>query len=223
MKITGAKAWAFFDSFDQSKIISGSMSIISTEAGTWYRIIEKGENSNLPFFEGFPFRAPSGSVQIALVPGDRIYPLEPRRFCKTTASVQAEQGTVDVGDDCDPGATILDGIINITGSLAGLFNYDDQTSDFSDVTDDIVNRFFDVIEDDGNGSYELSPRNDEPVYLLFCLNSNAKVGQIENWLFVPIVISSMSVSLGNTDAQNKDLSWSKGQGAAVVYKRPKTE
>jgi len=57
--------------------------------------------------------------------------------------------------------------------------------------------------------------------LLFCLNSNAKEGQIENWVFVPIVISSMSMSLGNTDAQNKNLSWTKGEGEAVIYKRPK--
>jgi len=90
------------------------------------------------------------------------------------------------------------------------------------VTDTVVNRFFNIVRDDGNGLYELDQRNDDPIFILCCLNSNAKIGQTENWLFVPINISSMSMSLGNTDAQNKDLSWSKGEGEPVIYKRPKT-
>jgi hypothetical protein len=217
MKITGSKAWVFFDSFDETKVLTNG----ATEAKKWYVIIEKGEGSRLPFAKGFPFRAPDDE-QITLVSGDRVYPLDPTRFCKTSASFSAEQGSVDVGDDCDPGATILDGIVATSGSLAGLFRYDDQTGEFDAVTDEIVNRFFDIAEDDAHGIYELIPRSDTPTYLLCCLNSNAAVGQIENWLYVPINISSMSMSLGNTDAQNKDLSWSKGEGPAVVYKRVKT-
>jgi len=223
MKITGSKAWVFFDSFDKDKIISFGGGITHTEAGTWYRIIDKGEGSAIPFYQGFPFRAPASGEQLALVPGDRVYPLAPARFCKTTASVQVEQGVVDVGDDCDPGATILDGIVNLTGSMAGFFRFDNETQEFADVTTDIVNRFFCIIEDNSSGLYKLTSRNDEPAHILICINSNAEVGQIENWLFAPIVISSMSLSLGNTDAQSKDLSWSKGEGNAVIYKRPKTE
>jgi hypothetical protein len=225
MKITGSKAWVFFDSFDESKVIScaGGGSPVLTEAEKWYRVMEKGDGSNLPFERGFPFKAPKeGAEQITLVAGDVIYQLDPTRFCKTSASFSAEQGTVDVGDDCDPGATILDGIVGITGSLAGFFNYDEATGEFDYVTDDIINRFFDIAEDDGNGMYALRPRTDTPTYILCCLNSNATVGQTENWVFVPIIISSMSMSLGNTDAQNKDLSFSKGEGAPVMYKRLKT-
>ena len=220
MKITGSKAWVFFGSFDQSKIIQGTGE--STEAKKWYFILEKGEESNLPFSKGFPFRAPVDlSDQIDLAAGDRIFELDPSRFCKTSTDLNAEIGTVDVGDDCDPGATILDDIPKISGSLAGLFRYDDETGNFDDVTNDIIKRFFKTINDDSEGGYELIERTDDPVYLLFCLNSNAKEGQIENWVFVPIVISSMSMSLGNTDAQNKNLSWTKGEGEAVIYKRPK--
>jgi hypothetical protein len=222
MKITGAKAWVFFDSFDKDKIISGGAGV-TTKAEEWYLIIDKGEGSQLKLPKGFPVRAPKGDAQIALVQGDRIFPLDPKRFCKTSVSLQVEQGTVDVGDDCDPGATIPDGIFNISGSLAGLFRFDNETMEFDNVTSDIMNKFFDVIEDDTSGMYRYTPRDDEAVYLLCCLNSNAKVGQIENWIFVPIVLSSFSLNLGNTDAQSKDLSWSKGEGAAVIYKRPRTE
>ena len=219
MKITGSKAWVFFGSLYE-KIIAGN-GTNTTEAGKWYLVIEKGEGSSLPFYKGFPFRAPKdGSDQITLVPGDRISELDPARFCKTNASVSVEQGSVDVGDDCDPGATILDGIIKVSGSLAGLFRYNDETGDFDDVTDEVVNRFFDIAKDDTAGLYELSPRTDEPTFILCCLNSNAKAGQTENWLFVPINISNMSVSLGNTDAQNKDLSFSKGEGSPIIYKIP---
>jgi len=219
MKITGARAWVFFDSFDKDRIIDGETPMATKEA-MWYLIIGKGEDSKLPLSAGFPFRAPIGE-QIDLVPGDRIFPLDPKRFCKTTASLQADQGTIDVGDDCDPGATILDGIIKATGSIGSLFRYDDGTAEFDYATDEIVNRFFNIVNDDGAGMYELQERTDDPVYFLICLNTNAKVGQIENWLFIPIVISSMSMNFGNTDAQNKDLSWSKGEGEAVIYKRPK--
>ena len=217
MKITGSKAWVFFDSFDETRIISTG----STVANDWYFIISKGAASSLPLEAGFPFRAPATGTQRTLAAGDRVQRLDPMRFCKTSASFTAEEGTVDVGDDCDPGATILDGIVKTSGSLAGLFRYDDQTGEFDDITDEIINRFFEIVEDRGNGSYVRSPRNNVPAYLLTCLNSDAKSGQMENWLFMPIIISNMSMSLGNTEAQSRDLSFSKGEGKAVIYKRPK--
>jgi hypothetical protein len=129
-------------------------------------------------------------------------------------------GSVDVSDDCDPGATISDGVLSVSGSLAGLFRYDDETQDFDDVTDTIVNRFLDIVEDNGNGTYELHPRTDNQIYMLTLLNSGGKAGQTENWLFCPINITSMSMSLGNTDPQNKELSFSKGEGQPVIYKIP---
>ena len=217
MKITGSKASVFFESFDDSKMLTSGQ----TEAGKWYFIFNRGAASGLPLAEGFPFRAPEGGSQITLSTGDKIYPLDPDKFCKTSASLSAEEGSVDAGDDCDPGATILDGIVKITGSLAGLFRYDDQTGEFDDVTGEIINRFFDIVEDDGSGEYTLTEKSAAPAYLLVCLNSNAKAGQVENWLFLPIIISSMSMNLGNTDIQNRDLSWSKGEGRAVIYKRLK--
>jgi hypothetical protein len=166
------------------------------------------------------FIAPTTGDQITLVNGDRVFSINEERFCKTSASFEFSMGSVDVGDDCDPGATISDGILTFSGSLAGLFRYDDQTQNFDDVTDIIVNRFLDIVEDDGNGTYTLYPRTDSQIYILTLLNSGGKTGQIENWLFSPININSMSMSLGNTDAQNKDLSFSKGEGIPLVYKVP---
>jgi len=222
MKITGSRAQIFIDSLNNSSIINGD-GTITTEAGQKYFVIGKAENSNIPVYKGTFFIAPKtagSSEQIILNEGDRLFKINEERFCKTSASFEFSQGSVDVSDDCDPGATINDGIITISGSLAGLFRYDDETFEFDNVTDIIVNRFLDIVEDDGNGNYELHPRTDNQIYLLTLLNSGAAKGQTNNYLFTPININSMSMSLGNTDAQSKDLSFTKGEGNPVLYKVP---
>jgi hypothetical protein len=220
MKLTGQKAQVFIDNYNSSNIVIGD-GTITTTSGQKYFIISKGTGSNITLSEGTFFIAPKvGETQIVLKVGDRLLKIDPDRFCKTSASFEFAMGSVDVGDDCDPGATISDGILTITGSLAGLFRYDDVTQDFDNVTDIIVNRFLDIIDDDGEGVYTLHPRNDAQIYLLTLLNSGGGAGTTENWLFVPINITSMSVSLGNADPQNKELSFSKGEGAPIIYKRP---
>jgi hypothetical protein len=220
MKITGQKAQVFIDNFNETNIVVGN-GTITTTASTKYFVMSKGAESGVPVVEGAFFIAPmGGETQITLKTGDRLLKIDPERFCKTTASFEFSMGSVDVGDDCDPGATISDGIITISGSLAGLFRYDDLTGDFDDVTDVIVNRFLDIVDDDGEGSYTVHPRSDAQVYLLTLLNSGGASGTIENWLFVPINISSMSLSLGNTDPQSKELSFTKGEGKPVIYKVP---
>jgi hypothetical protein len=218
MKLTGSKAMVFIDSLNNTSIISGD-GTNTTEANQKYFVIEKGDESKIPVIKGTFFIAPA-TTQIDLVEGDRLFAIKEERFCKTNASFEFSMGSVDVGDDCDPGATISDGILAISGSLAGLFRYDDETQDFDNVTDIIVNRFLDIIEDNGDGVYELHPQTDTQIYLLTLLNSSAKIGQTNNWFFAPINITSLSVSLGNTDAQNKDLSFTKGEGQAVIYKVP---
>jgi hypothetical protein len=220
MKITGQKAQVFLDNFNSSNIVIGD-GVITTEAGEKYFIIEKGTGSAITVAAGNFFIAPkTGETQITLVVGDRLLKIEPERFCKTTASFEFAMGSVDVGDDCDPGATISDGILTITGSLAGLFRYDDVTQDFDIVTDVIVNRFLDIVDDNGAGVYFTHPKSDAQIYLLTLLNSDGGTGTTENWLFVPINITSMSMSVGNADPQSKELSFSKGEGTPVIYKRP---
>jgi hypothetical protein len=219
MKITGQKAQIFLDNFNSTNVVEGT-GANTTTANEKYFVISKASGSNVPVVEGTFFIAPNSGTQITLLVGDRLLKIEPERFCKTNASFEFAMGSVDVGDDCDPGATISDGMLTITGTLAGLFRYDDVTQDFDNVTDIIVNRFLDIIEDDGAGTYTLHPRSDAQIYLLTLLNSGGGVGTTENWLFTPINITSMSMSLGNADPQNKELSFSKGEGNPVIIKRP---
>jgi hypothetical protein len=219
MKLVGSKAQVFFDSFNDTAMLNGTGTNKTVEKQKYF-VIEKGEGSNIPVVKGAFFMAPAGTNQITLVTGDRLFNINEERFCKTNASFEFGMGSVDVSDDCDPGATISDGVTTITGSLAGLFRYDDETQDFDNVTDIVVNRFLDIQEDNGAGAYTLHPRSDSQIYLLTLLNSEGGSGTTENWLFTPIVITSMSMSLGNADPQNKDLSFSKGEGLACIYKVP---
>jgi hypothetical protein len=221
MKIVGQKAQVFIDQFNDTGMISGDGTITTAEKQKYF-VIDKGDGSNIPVIKGSFFIAPTIGEQITLLEGDKLFAINEERFCKTNASFEFSMGSVDVSDDCDPGATISDGILSLSGSLAGLFRYDDETQDFDNVTDIIVNRFLDIMEDQGDGTYELHPRTDNQIYLLTLLNSGGKVGQTENWLFAPINITSMSMSLGNTDVQNKDLSFTKGEGQPIIYKVQKT-
>jgi hypothetical protein len=220
MKYTGQKAQIFIDNFDSSNVIAGD-GTITTTAKSKYFVIAKGASSGVPVPAGTFFIAPATGSQITLVTGDTLLKIQEERFCKTTASFEFSYGSVDVSDDCDPGATISDGVLTFTGSLAGLFRYDDITQEFDNVTDFIINHFFDIMEDTGSGTYNLHPRNDAQIYLLTLFNSGGRAGAIENWFFCPINITSMSVGLGNGDPQNKDLSFSKGEGQGIFYKVPK--
>ena len=219
MKITGAKAQIFLDSFNSSSMINGTGSN-TTVAKQKYFVIGKGAGSNIPVIEGSFFQAPVTGSQITLVTGDRLFAITPERFCKTTASLEMSTGEVDISTDCAPGAKMSDGIVTFSGSIATLFDYNEATGEFENVTDMIVNRFLDIVEDNGNGQYTLHPKSDSTIYMLTLLNSGGSIGKIENWLFSPITITSMSMSLGNADPQNQDLSFSKGDGQAILYKVP---
>jgi len=206
------------------QVLSGGGSSAETEAGAWYLILKKDPSSStLP--EDIPintiFQAPSSDAQITLAAGDQVLKIDFERFCKTTADFSFEQGSIDVSDDCDPGAQIPDGITSISGTLSGFFRFDDVTQEFNDITDKVFNIFVPFIEDDGNGGYTFTAPVTESIILGICLNGNAAVGQIENWLITPIVITSISASGGNTDGQTLEISWNKGEGTAVKYSIPK--
>jgi hypothetical protein len=219
-KFSGAKAQVFMDSFNDTSIINGTGTNMTT-AGQKYFVISKSSStpaSSIPVQAGTFFIAPRGGTQLTLRVGDRLLAVNEERFCKTTASFEFSQGNIDVSDDCAPGANILDGIVTFSGSLAGLFRYDDITMEFDNVTEAVINRFVNIVEDNGAGVYRVTPRDDTNMYILTLLNSGGKTGSYENWLFCPIVLTSFSLSLGNTDAQSKDLSFSKGEGQPVLYK-----
>jgi hypothetical protein len=224
-KLIGNKAFLFFDTYDPARTVHGN-GAITTSPETWYYIVGRGmtvAGSGIPagFIEGQIFRSPkTGAQQLVLQDGDRVMPIDQQRFCKTSADWNTEQGTIDVGDDCDPGATLLDGVLKLSGSFSGFFQEDIETGDFQPVTFEMLNRFFDLAEDDGSGNYSITPRTDDILFLMILMNSDVKVGQMEKWILTPIVMPSLGSSIGMTDAQNMDISWQQGEGRPLVYKTP---
>jgi len=211
-KYTGQKAHVFIDSGNNAVTTTGS-----TIAGQKYFVMDRADNSALPVPAGMIFQAPRTGTQLTLVAGDRIYHIDEERFCKTTASFELGQDAVDVGDDCHPASTIASGITTFSGSMSGLFRYDPATDEFENIIQDILNKFMTVVHDSGNGAYDVHPKDDTQVYILTQLNSGAKSGQMENWLWAPIVINSMSMSFGHADPQSKDVSFTLGHGSPIVY------
>lgn len=219
MKMPGLKAHIFLDSFNPDLVIEGGASIM-TKPDTAYFVLEKGEGSEISVDAMTFFFSPKTGTQIEVVPGDKIFPIDMERYCKTTADYSAEQGAVDVSDDCDPGASILDGIVSVSGSLSGFIQYDDTEGVFNNATAQVLNKFFNIVMDDGVGGYSVAKRNDNAVYMLIHLNTVfEKTEQFQNWLMIPIRITSISGSLGLADAQNLDISWVKGEGEAGIYQR----
>jgi hypothetical protein len=225
-KLIGNKAYIFFDTFDADRVIHGETAgpPVLTEPKTWYFVVGRGSPSGIPdgFQSGGIFRSPvDGATQLTLLDNDRVMPIEQSRFCKTSADYSVEQGTVEVGDDCDPGATILDGVIKLSGSFSGFLQEDVETGEFTDITYEILNRYFSMAEDDGHGIYAITAIAADIMFLMILLNSDVKAGQMEKWLLTPIVMPSLSSSIGMTDAQNMDISWQQGEGQPLIYRVPR--
>jgi hypothetical protein len=222
-KFAGRKALIYNGVLDPSQAINGSVPpapAVKTAKDTLYLVTKRGTNSTLPLATLF-FSAFTDAAQYTLVEGDQIIPLERTRVCKASADISMEQGTVDATDDCSGpyGESILDGVTQISGSLSGFMLYDPVTRELAPSTVDMMNRFMETVEDDGAGHVTVNPIEDKQLYMFVNLNSAAADGQKEVWMLLPIIVSSLGSSWGLTEAQNMDMSWSKGTGNAYVYTR----
>lgn len=195
----------------------------NTTANTWYEIATAGAATALPTTEvGYVFRSPdTSSSQITLASGDSVYPLTLEQICKTDAEITCEEGTIDVTDDCENGfnAYILDGYADISGTLNGFLKFDDDTGELMSGVAEFLGRFFSVATDDGEGSYVVTAKSNEKFLLFMCMNKDAAVGDIQNWIILPVLLSSLGTGAGLKDVQKRDLSWQKAQGPAINYRR----
>ena len=226
-KYTGAKAFVWFDDGNSEVITGGGTPAVTTVAGTKYFVLERAPagtpapENRVPVPAGMIFQSPRTGTQITLQAGDRLYVINEDRFCKASASFELSEGAVDVGDDCHPASQIADGITAFSGSASGLFRYDPITEQMDDVTENILNKFMDVVHDSGSGSYTIHPKDGKQAFVLTLINSTASGGaQFQNWLFAPIVFTSLSMSFGHGDPQSHDISFVLGHGTPIVYRVP---
>ena len=218
-KISGAKS-IVYNSVKGALISTGALAV-----DTWFKINTAGTSTTLPSdIEGFVFKSPLLIAdQITLAAGDSVFPLTLTELCKVDAEVSGEMGTIDTTDSCDyPYSTsIVDGYTTLSGSLNTMMRYDETTGELSDISQTFVNKFFDIMEDDGEGVYTYTAKNDSDLLLHFLLNKDeiGGDGKVLNFLIIPIILSSITMNIALKDVQKGDYAWSKGQGPAQYYKR----
>jgi hypothetical protein len=137
--------------------------------------------------------------------------------------ISGEASVVDVTDSCSFPyvSNIPDGFTNLSGSLNTMMRFDEETVELIDVAKDFLNKFYDIIEDDAEGTYTLKSKDDSDIYLMTLLNRHGTLTKevIENWLIIPAVLTGITQNIALKDALKADYSWSKGQDPACYYTR----
>lgn len=187
----------------------------STSAGQLYFVLTKGTGSVVPVHAGMMFFGPTPAK--TLVSGDRLLPLSPEKVCKTTASLSVTKGSVDASDDCGQGK-ISSGITEFSGSLDGLFHFNEKTGEFDDVTTVILNKFFDMVHDTKT-EITILPKNDETVYMIATLGDAAPAGGYQQYLCAPINLNSDSLKLGNGEVLGHSIAFDQAPGVVHLYER----
>lgn len=202
-------------------VTSGALSINS-----WYKIKNRASSgSALPDLDdGSIFKTPQFTPdQITLVTGDEVWPLTLTEICKADVEISSEMGVIDTTDSCDYPytANLPDGYTNMSGSINTMLRFDEETDELIEVTKDFLVKFFDIVEDDGEGTYTLTDKDDSDIILMILLNKDAlnSGGYVENWIITPAILNSVSSPIALKDAQKADYSWTKGQGPASIYIR----
>ena len=192
----------------------------------WYQIKSLGAVSSLPanFAAGQIFKTPrSVADAITLAPGDEVWPLTLKEICKGDIEISAESGVIEATDSCDYpyDSNILDGFTNLSGSINTMLRFDAATNELTSVATDYLNKFFDVVDDDGEGTYTLYAKDDSQILMMILMNrdSAGEEGMVENWWLIPAILSGASTNAPLKEILGADYSWSKGEGPATLYKR----
>lgn len=193
-------------------------------AATWYKIKAFGTSSALPALKvGSVFKTPEDvGDAITLATGDEVWPITLTEICKVDVEISGEMGTIDATDSCDwPYMVNLpDGFVNLSGSINTMLRFDEETEELVAVTKDFLVKFFDIVDDDGEGTYTMTPMDDSDLLLMILMNSrNIAAGIVENWIITPAVLTGNSMPIAMKDALKAEYSWSKGQGPAAIYTR----
>jgi len=193
---------------------------------SWYKIKALASvGSALPALAaGSLFKTPYFiSDKITLAVGDEVYPITLTEVCKTDCSISGEMGVLDTTDSCDYpyNSSIPDGFTKLSGSLNTMMRFDEETDALIPLTVDFLTKFYDIVDDDGNGSYTLTEKDDSDIILMIVLNKDSidVVNKIQNWLIIPAILKSAATNVALKDALKADFSWEKGQGPASVYRR----
>lgn len=191
---------------------------------SWFIIDAKAAASELPFEVGKVFKSPKDAGD-AITPaiGDDVRPLTLEEFCKGTISRSATTGTIEVTDSCAGGFVqyILDGYTDLSGSVDAFLKYDSVTRQLSDKTKEILGRFYDIAEDDGEGTYALTEKQDAELLFMILLDDLATdATQYETWCIFSAILGSVENGADLKGAQTMNLSYNTGQVVTpTIYER----
>ncbi len=219
-KITGAKS-ILYNAVKGTLVTSGALTINS-----WYKIkARKAVGSALPNMDlGSVFKSPMWSTDvITLVTGDEVWPLTLTEVCKADVEMSGEMGVIETTDSCDYpyNVSIPDGYTNLSGSINTMMRFDEDSEELVDVTKDFLVKFYDLIEDDGEGVYTVTSKDDSDLLLMILVNKDAlnEGDMVENWYIVPAILNSISNNFALKDVDKADYAWTKGEGPASIYQR----
>jgi hypothetical protein len=188
----------------------------------WFRIVSTAAVSTLPFEAGRTFKTPDSGNAITPAIGDDLYPLTLSKICKLDASFSAETGTIDVTDDCTDGynAMISDGFTTLSGSAGGYLKFSETDGALATGQQKYINKFLDLMTDDGAGTYAITAKNDDSVLLFILKNSDdTDVDDIQQWILVEAIITSLTMDNPLKGVQNLDFDWTKSEAPAGLYQR----
>ena len=102
-----------------------------------------------------------------------------------------------------------------------MLRFDPDTREIMPVTQEMIRRFFPVINDDGEGTYTFSPVTNEDMMLMICLNRNdmTVTEKYTTWLTIPAFLSAMTLNVAQKEINKGEYSWVKGAGPMQLYSR----
>jgi hypothetical protein len=189
----------------------------------WYQIESKAATGSIfdELIIGSIFKSNSAGTQ-TLATGDSVYPLNLTEVCKVDAEVNAEMGTLDATDSCDYpySVNIPDGFSTISGSISSMLKFDENTNELQPVTKDFLGNFFQLVEDNNDGTYQVSGGENDQMILMMVLDRSVKTaGKTETWFVCPIYLTSIGLTLSLKELNTTSYEWTKGDGGASFYSR----
>jgi hypothetical protein len=102
----------------------------------------------------------------------------------------------------------------LTGTIEGYFLHPDSN------VDDILNRFFRVVSDDGAGTYTYEPTTTGTLHFFLGRNETTTVGEVEIMEYMPAIVDSLTIDKPMEGKQPFNLNYTiVGSEKPSMYKR----
>jgi len=135
---------------------------------------------------------------IPLAAGDICRHFSGTKLCDIQSwSMDFSKAEVDVTTLCDETKSYrASKYDDITGNLEGV-----MTTEITDAPNGLLNQFVTIVEQDGDTSMTIMPKEGVEVYAQLFTDNTEVSGEVTGYYFTPIVLTGFSASAGGDDAQ----------------------